>query len=95
MSTRSTRRRTDKPAADTTVEEVADTAPAEPADEEVAEVGQPAEEPTAPAASAAAEGRTRRCYVKGCPRPEVVDGVGLCGAHYALRPDLRKVARHG
>lgn len=27
-------------------------------------------------------------------RPEVVDGVGLCGAHYALRPDLRKVARH-
>lgn len=92
MSTRSTRRRTDKPAADTTV---VDAASAEPVDEEVAEVGQPAEEPTAPAAPAAAEGRTRRCYVKGCPRPEVVDGVGLCGAHYALRPDLRKVARHG
>lgn len=36
-----------------------------------------------------------RCYVTSCRRPEVADGVGLCGAHYALRGDLRKVARHG
>lgn len=38
---------------------------------------------------------TSRCQAPNCPRPEVVDGVGLCGAHYALRPDLRKEARHG
>ena len=39
--------------------------------------------------------RSGRCYVARCLRPELNDGVGLCGAHYALRPELRKVARHG
>lgn len=67
----------------------------------VAEPGDPAAvvEPDAPAATEPApSGRTRRegaCCVDGCWRPEVVDGAGLCGAHWALRPDLRKGARRG
>jgi hypothetical protein len=35
------------------------------------------------------------CYADGCPLPEFSDGAGLCGAHWSLRPDLRKKARHG
>jgi hypothetical protein len=27
-----------------------------------------------------------------CTKPEVADGVGLCGGHFALRPDLRREA---
>jgi hypothetical protein len=55
-------------------------------------------EPTPPAETVEAPAKPRdltRCYVDRCRRPEVADDVGLCGAHYALRPDLRKVARHG
>lgn len=28
-----------------------------------------------------------------CPRPEVVDNAGICGAHYSTRADLRRAAR--
>lgn len=33
------------------------------------------------------------CLFKGCERPEFDEHEHLCGAHYALRPDLRKAAR--
>lgn len=36
-----------------------------------------------------------KCYVPACELPEFMDNVGLCGGHYATRPDLRKVARRG
>lgn len=36
-----------------------------------------------------------KCYADECLLPEFADGVGLCGAHWSLRPDLRKKARHG
>lgn len=35
-----------------------------------------------------------KCYATDCPLPEFDDGVGLCGGHWSLRPDLRKKARH-
>lgn len=36
------------------------------------------------------------CYlVDECGLPEYQDNVGLCGRHWALRPDVRKVARRG
>ncbi len=33
------------------------------------------------------------CRVPDCIRPDVVDNAGLCGAHWSLRPDLRRAAR--
>ena len=33
------------------------------------------------------------CRFKRCERPEFVENAGLCGGHWALRPDLRKAAR--
>jgi hypothetical protein len=33
------------------------------------------------------------CRVPDCIRPDVVDDAGLCGAHWSLRPDLRRGAR--
>lgn len=35
------------------------------------------------------------CSVDGCRVPEFMDKVGLCGAHWATRADLRKEARRG
>lgn len=51
-------------------------------------------EPVATEPCAPLTGRPK-CYVDTCPLPEFVDDVGLCGGHYATRPDLRKVARRG
>lgn len=34
-----------------------------------------------------------KCRVPDCIRPDVVDDAGLCGAHWSLRPDLRRGAR--
>lgn len=42
----------------------------------------------------AGDGRPK-CVVELCELPEVIDNVGLCGGHYATRPDLRKGARRG
>lgn len=36
-----------------------------------------------------------KCYLEACELPEYDDNVGLCGGHWANRPDLRKVARRG
>lgn len=36
-----------------------------------------------------------KCAVAACHLPEVIDDIGLCGGHYATRPDLRKGARRG
>jgi hypothetical protein len=47
-----------------------------------------------PAGGKTDDGRPR-CRVPECIRPEVTDNAGLCGAHWSLRPDLRRGARHG
>lgn len=62
------------------------------------EPAEPVERPAAPRRTVAGRIACRAHELdKSVPednRPEVADGVGLCGAHFALRPDLRKVARH-
>lgn len=76
-----TRRRTTHPQ-DTT------TAPATTGPAPAAEV---AADPAAPPGHAINKQPT--CYAAACPLPEFLDGAGLCGGHWALRPDLRKAAR--
>lgn len=47
-----------------------------------------------PASALAGDGRPA-CRVKRCELPEFADDMGLCGAHWSTRPDLRKEARRG
>lgn len=44
---------------------------------------------------ATVDGRPACYLVDECGLPEFMDNVGLCGRHWALRPDVRKVARRG
>lgn len=60
-----------------------------------AAVTSPEPDAAAPESPIAPTSRPAGCYVDSCRRPEMADGIGLCVAHYVLRPDLRKVARHG
>lgn len=36
-----------------------------------------------------------KCSLPRCELPEFMDNVGLCGGHWATRPDLRREARRG
>lgn len=56
-------------------------------------VAKPAIEPV-PRVKRAADGRPA-CRVEECGRPEFLEGMRLCGAHYATRSDLRKESRDG
>lgn len=51
------------------------------------------ETPAAAPRPRAGDGRPK-CYVGPCELPEFMENVGLCGGHYATRPELRKEARH-
>lgn len=70
------------------------TKPRQPRRKPVAKRDTPAPVADPPKGSKTVDGRPACYLVETCGLPEFMDGVGLCGGHWANRPDLRKVARH-
>ena len=73
------------------------TAPAKPAADArgVTECSAPGAVQPAAEKPRTVDGRPACYLVDECGLPEFMDNVGLCGRHWALRPDVRKVARRG
>lgn len=71
------------------------TAPDSPAADEQVDAPLPAAHPELDGPGVRSDDQRPRCRVKRCTTPEFIDDAGLCGGHWATRPDLRKEARRG